>query len=88
MIKKKKPYLDNIDEKQVSQELWKEINELFSKIQTMVRFKNHIIIYRIIKNGWMKIEDLESATGLTKQRIYQIVNELERKELLRREQYE
>lgn len=84
-MKRIKPHLDNIDEKQVSQELWKSINELFSQIQHMVRFQSHIIIYRIVKNKYMKIEDLEHATGLTKQRIYQIVNDLERKELSRRE---
>ncbi len=83
MEENKHTFLDGVDEENVTQEIWKSLNQIYSKVSHLVNYKYHLIIYRLVKKGYVKIKDLEDATGYSKQRIYQIVNEFERREVER-----
>lgn len=78
-----KTFLDEVDEKLMTKEIWQSINRLYSKISHMVNFKYNLLIYRLVKKSYVKIEHLEEVTGLSKQRISQIVNGFEEKEVER-----
>lgn len=78
-----KTFLDGIDERLVTREIWDSVNQLYGKISHMVNFKYNLILYRLIKKGYVKLEHLEEITGLTKQRIYQIINSFEEREVER-----
>ena len=79
----KKTFLDGVDERLVTREIWESVNQLYGKISHMVNFKYNLLVYRLVKKGYVKIEHLEEITGLTKQRIYQIVGGFEEKEVER-----
>lgn len=76
-------FTDNLDEKEVTRDIWTSINDLYGKISHLVNFKYNLLVYRLIRKHYVKIGDLEDATGLTKQRLYQIVNAFEEKEIER-----
>lgn len=76
-------FLDGIDEKNVTTEIWRSLNTLYSRISHLINYKYHLIIYRLVKKDYVDIKNLEDATGYSKQRIYQIVNEFERREVER-----
>lgn len=79
----KKYFLDGIDEENVTQEIWKSLNSLYSRISHLLNYKYHLIIYRLVRKGYVKMSDLEDATGYTRQRIHQIVTEFEKREVNR-----
>lgn len=78
-------FLEGIDEKDVTNEIWKSLNLLYGRIAHLVNYKYHLIIYRLVKKNYVDIKNLEDATGYSKQRIYQIVNTFERREIERHE---
>lgn len=80
---KNENFTDNLSEKEVTRDIWRSINDLYGKIAHLVNFKYNLLIYRLVKKGYVRMMDLEDATGLTKQRIYQIINSFERKEIER-----
>ena len=79
----KKYFLDGVDEENVTQEIWKSLNSLYSRISHLLNYKYHLIIYRLVRKGYVKMSDLEDATGYTRQRIHQIVTEFEKREVNR-----
>lgn len=79
--KKRRKFIDDLDEKNTTRDIWTYINTLYSQVNHLVMFKYHLLIYRLVKYGYIKIEHLEEVTGLSKQRIYQIVAAFEDKEL-------
>ncbi len=76
-------FLDGVDERMITKDIWESVNKLYGKISHMVNFKYNLLVYRLIKKGYVKIGHLEEITGLTKQRIYQIVNDFEAREVSR-----
>jgi hypothetical protein len=76
-------FLDGVDEKQVTKDIWQHINLLYGHISHLVNYKYELLLYRIIKKRYIKIEHLEEVTGLSRQRLYQIVNAFEEKEVKR-----
>lgn len=80
---KKETFLDGIDERMITQEIWGATNKLYGKITHMVNFKYNLLIYRLVKKGYVEIKNLEEVTGLSKQRIYKIVADFEGKEVRR-----
>jgi len=84
----KKYFLDGIDEENVTQEIWKGINIMFSKLSHLINYKYHLIIYRLVKKKYVKMSDLEDATGYSRQRIHQIISGFERREVERIHQNE
>ena len=80
----KHTFLDGVDERLVTREIWQSINQLYGQISHMSSFKYNLLLYRLIKKGYVKLEHLEQVTGLTKQRLYQIIDSFEKKEVERR----
>lgn len=83
---KKQTFLDGVDERLVTREIWESVNQLYGKISHMVNFKYNLLLYRLIKKGYVKMDHLEEITGLTKQRIYQIINSFEEREVNRQDE--
>ena len=81
--KKRRKFIDDPEEQTATKEIWQHINSLYTQINHLVTFKYHLLIYRLVKYGYIKIEHLEEVAGLSKQRIYQIVGSFEEKELER-----
>lgn len=75
-------FLDDVDEENVTQEIWRSLNKLYSHVSHLVNYKYHLILYRLVKRG-IKMEDLVYATGYSRQRIYKIVEDFEKRELER-----
>ena len=79
----KKAYLEDIDQRLATKEIWHGLNKMYSQMSHLMMYKYNLLIYRLVRNGYVKQEDLERATGLTRQRIYQIVKNFEEKEIER-----
>ena len=76
-------FLDDVDEENVTQEIWRSLNKLYSYVSHLVNYKYHLILYRLVKRG-IKMEDLVYATRYSRQRIYKIVEDFEKRELERK----
>jgi DNA-binding MarR family transcriptional regulator len=75
-------FMEGIDEENVTQEIWKSLNKLYSYVSHLVNYKYHLILYRLVKKG-IKIEDIASASGYSRQRLHKIVTEFEKREIER-----
>ena len=80
---KEKVFLDGVDERLVTREIWESVNSLYGKISHMVNFKYNLLLYRLMKKGYVKIEHLQEITGISRQRLYQIINSFEEHEVER-----
>ena len=81
-------FLDGIDENNVTQEIWVTINKLFSYISQLVNFKYHLIMYRLLKKGYVKPSQLAEVSGYSRQRLNKIVNDFEKRETARQAETE
>ena len=81
-------FLKGIDETNITQETWRSLNKIYSYISHLVNFRYHLLIYRLIKNNWVKMDNLEKAAGQSKQRLYKIANDFETREINRRAEVE
>ena len=80
---KEKVFLDGVDERLVTREIWGSVNKLYGEISHMVNFKYNLLLYRLMKKGYVKIEHLQEITGISRQRLYQIINNFEEREVER-----
>ena len=76
------------DPETVTQDIWKSINQLYGKISHLVNYKYHLLIYRLMKNPNIPKKELEEATGNSRQRLYEITNEFEQREIERQHESE
>ncbi len=53
-----------------------ELNELYSEISKVIQKERYTWIYNLMKDKYVKVNDLAKATGLTRQRLNQIYNEM------------
>ena len=82
-IKGEETFMDNIDEDEVSRDVWTSINGLYAKISHLVNFKYNLLIYRAIRGKYISQKNIARITGLSRQRISKIVNQFERREVER-----
>lgn len=75
-------FLEGIDEENVTSEIWKSLNQLYSYVSQLVNYKYHLILYRLAKRG-VKMKDLTAATGYTRQHIHDIITQFEQREIER-----
>lgn len=80
---KANPILDNIDEKVISSDIHKNMNNLYKTISNLLNFKHHLLIYRLVKGGYISQENLSKLLGTSRQRINQIVEGFETREIER-----
>lgn len=78
-------FLDDINEENVTQEIWVSINKLFSRLSHLVNYKYHLILYRLLKKGYVKPGHLAEVSGFSEQRLYNIVKIFEQREVEREE---
>lgn len=80
-------FLDGVDPENVTQEIWRSLNKLYSYVSHLVNYKNHLILYRLMKKLSQKqaitIDDLAEAAKCSKTRLYKIVAEFEKREVKR-----
>ena len=81
-------FIAGVEQENVSKEIWRSINKLYSQLAHLVNYKYHLLLYRLVKKDYVDIKNLEQATGFTKQRIYQIVNQFEEREMNRQAESE
>ena len=81
-------FLDGVDEDNVTQEIWTTINKLFSYISQLVNFKYHLIMYRLLKKGYVTPNQLTEASGYSRQRLNKIINDFEKRETARQAEME
>lgn len=77
--------LHGVDEKTVATEVQRYVNKLFSYTSHLVTFRYNLLIYRLLKRGYVKIGDLADATGFSTSRLYAIVALFEKREIERQE---
>ena len=78
-------FFDDIDEDNVNTELQRHLNAIYSYSTHLVKFKYYHLIYKIVKKGYMTMNQICDLTGLKSHRIYTIVNDFEKREMKRRE---
>lgn len=83
MSKEQEEFLNNLDEKHITRDIWLSINELYGKIGHLVNFKYELLIYKIVKGRHIKVKTLKQITGLSRQRLHQIVAGFEQREVER-----
>lgn len=79
------PILDDIDEKTINLDIRKDINELYKNISTLFNFKYQLLIYRLVRGNYISQENLAKVSGTSRQRINQIVENFESRELARKQ---
>ena len=62
----------------VQQEAVTHLNKTFKETSHFFNLKYKILIYNLLKNGHVRIVDLVADTGLTKERLYKIVDDIEK----------
>ncbi len=82
MTNKSVSFVEGVTEENATQEIWRSINKLYSHLSHLVNYKNHLLLYRLVKRG-VKIKDIIYATGYSRQRLHKIVIDFERKEIER-----
>lgn len=82
--------VDELDPQALNQLIWKNLNDIVSLTNRLVLQYRDSLIYRLVKNGHVKMADLEKDAGISKERIYHIVAAYEKKtkELLEKENAE
>lgn len=55
-----------------------KLQELWSLITKMANLRYHLLIYKLLRKGHVQITDLVEDTGLTKQRLYDIVDKVDK----------
>ena len=55
-----------------------KLNEMWSIITKMANLRYQLLIYKLLKRGHVKMIDLETDTGLSKQRLYDIVGQVDK----------
>ena len=72
--------LDKIKVNEISKLIWKEILTIQTKIFELSFYQYRLLITKLIKKGYVRMVDIANATGYSRERIYQIIDEFERKE--------
>lgn len=67
-----------MDQDTNSKEAVDSLNELFKKTSLYFTKKYKLLIYKLLKNGHVKVVDLIADSGLSESRLYQIVDEVEK----------
>ncbi len=75
-------FMEGIDEENVTQEIWKSLNQLYAYVSNLVNYKYHLLLYRLVKQG-VKMKDLTAATGYTRQHIHDVITQFEEREVQR-----
>lgn len=78
------PFIEGIDEENATQEIWKSLNQLYNYASNLVNYKYHLLLYKLAKQG-VKMKELTTATGWTRQHIHDIVTQFEQREVERRD---
>lgn len=75
--------LDDVDEDTVSMEIQRHLNAIYSYSTHLVQFKYYFLLYKIVKRGYMTMDQLMELTGMKSNRIYKIVSDFEKREAKR-----
>jgi hypothetical protein len=76
-------FLDGIDENNITTEIQRHINAIYSYSTQLVNFKYFLLLYRIVKKGYMTMDQITEVTGLKSNRVYKVINDFEKRELKR-----
>lgn len=68
--------LSEIDE--LLSNLPNKLNEMWGIITKMANLRYQLLIYKLLRRGHVKMIDLENDTGLSKQRLYSIVDQIDK----------
>mgnify|MGYP001598302600 CR=1 FL=1 len=70
---------DETDPKIVNQEIRDQLNQVTSLTQRYFNYRYNLLIYILVKNNFATTNNLEKATGFTRQWIYQIIDAFDKK---------
>ena len=73
-------FIDGVDADTVSTEIQRHLNAIYSYSTHLVQFKYYFLIYKIVKKGYMSMDQIMEVTGLKSNRIYKIISDLEERE--------
>mgnify|MGYP001616042971 CR=1 FL=1 len=76
---------EETDPKVINQEIWNQLNKIVSYTNRLMTYRYNLLLYRLLKNGHVRMVDLEKDTGLSNVRLYKIVEAFEKHELERNE---
>lgn len=70
---------ENINPSEINQKIQEDINKVIKYLQKIANFRYHLLIYRLIKKGHVKMKDLAEDSGYSTQSIYRIVDTFDSK---------
>jgi len=56
------------------------LNQLYRRLNEIDSIRFNLLIYRLVKKGFVSVTDLASCAGLTPNRIYQIINKFDQED--------
>lgn len=69
---------DSINPDEINKKAWEGLNAMYSHVSRLVNFKYNLLLYKLLKRGHTTMENLAHDTGLTRERLYKIVESVEK----------
>ena len=74
---------EDINPDTIISEISAHLNSVYSKLAKLTNYRYHLLIYRLLKNGHVKISHLAGDAGLSPQRLRKITEDFETFEKVR-----
>lgn len=71
--------MDEVTPSELNTKLQDDIKKVTSYLNQIANYRYHLLIYKLVKNGHVKIKDLVEDCGYSKQNIYNIVDTFDSK---------
>ena len=68
-----------MDSSDLNNKLQEDIQKITNYLQRIANYRYHLLIYKLVKKGSVKIIDLAEASGYTRNNIYRIVDAFDSK---------
>lgn len=69
-----------MDSSELTQKLQNDIHKVTNYLQKVANYRYHLLIYKIMKKGRMKVKDLAEDSGYTIDNLYKIVDTFDAKQ--------
>lgn len=70
---------------EIKQEVRKKMNQIYSELAHLALYQRNMFIYNLLKKGVASIPQVAECLGMSKERVYTMMEQFEKKELERLE---
>lgn len=69
--------MQTINSSFVREDIINDVKNFHAELSDKITLERNMWIYNLLKNGWVTMDHLSKATGYTRQRLYQVIGEIE-----------